>query len=458
MHSSEHVKIDSYSLATPEKRSQYTVSVVGCGRMGLPHACLFADAGFKVIGVDKNPKILAALASGRSPFEEPGLEEKVGKHIREGRFTITSNGEYAASKSDVIVLVVPTLVDEKLQPDYSYIEKACEEMGRGLRRGALFIVASTVGPGVTETLVKEKLEKASGLKAGRDFSLAYSPIRGMAGRVLRDIANYVRVVGGIDDKSVKLACKFLDTITKAGTIPVSSIKVAETFKLFLNVQRDLNLALANELAMLCERLGIDYLEVRELANVDPYSHLLFPGLVGGHIPKDPYLLIREAEGLGLDLTIAKTARKVNETMVDHSLQLVVEALKECGKNPKESIVAVLGVSYRADVKERRGSRAITLIEGLSRRGVKVRVYDPYFRVEDLSDLGCPVGKTLEEIVKGADCIAITVGHRSFRELNLEELKGLMAVKPALVDLACLMNPKKVRETGFVFRGLGRPPR
>ncbi|MCD6530023.1 nucleotide sugar dehydrogenase [Candidatus Bathyarchaeota archaeon] len=458
MHGSEPVKIDLSSLSTPEGRSRYTVSVVGCGRMGLPHACLFADAGFKVIGVDKNPKILEALASGRSPFEEPRLEEKISRHVKEGRFTVTGDCAYAASKSDVIVLVVPTLVDDKLKPDYSYVEKACEELGIGLRRGSLFIVASTVGPGVTETLIKERLEKFSGLKAGRDFSLAYSPIRGMAGKALHDIENYVRVVGGIDDKSVKLACRFLDIITKAGTIPASSIKVAEAFKLFLNVQRDLNLALANELAMLCERLEIDYLEVRELANIDPYSHLLFPGLVGGHIPKDPYLLIEEAEGLGVDLKIAKAAREVNETIVGHSLQLLIDVLKECGKSLNGSNVAVLGVSYRADVKERRGSRAVTLIEELSRRGVKVKVYDPYFRSEDLSDLDCRVEGTLEKTVKGVDCVVVTVGHRRFKELNLEELKSLMAAKPALVDLARVVDPKKAWEAGFKFRGLGRPSR
>ena len=409
MYSSEPIKINLSSLTTPEGRSLYTVSVVGCGRMGLPHACLFADAGFKVICVDKNPKTLEALASGRSPFEEPGLEKKISKHFREGRFTVTSDSAYAASKSDVIVLVVPTLIDEGLRPDYSYIEKACEELGKGLRKGTLFIVASTVGPGVTETLIKERLEEASGLKAGRDFSLAYSPIRGMAGKALRDIENYVRVVGGIDDKSVKLACRFLDTITKAGTIPASSIKVAEAFKLFLNVQRDLNLALANEFAILCERLGIDYLEVKDLANVDPYSHLLLPGLVGGHIPKDPHLLIKEAEDLGVDLKIAKTARKVNEMMVDHSLQLLIESLKECGKKLNEARVAVLGVSYKADVKERRGSRGIAFIEKLLRRGIKVEVYDPYFRPEDLSDINCRVGETLEETVKGVDCV-VTVSY------------------------------------------------
>jgi len=423
--------------------------------MGLPHACLFADAGFHVIGVDKNSRTLEALSRGESPFHEPGMEEKISKHVKERRLIVTSDTVEAASKSDVIMLIVPTVIDEKLRPDYSHVVEACDEVGKGIRSGALVIVASTVGPGVTESMIKERLEDASGLKAGRDFGLAFSPIRATAGRTLYDIEHYVRVVGAIDRRSLESACAFLETIVKAGTIPVSSIKVAEAFKLFQNVQRDVNIALANEFGILCEKLGIDYLEVREVANVDPYCHLLIPGLVSGHIPKDPYLLIKEAEDLETELKIVKTAREVNEGVVKHTLQLLKDALNECGKRLKDSKVTVLGVSYRANVKESRGSRAINIIKMLMDEGVELRVYDPYFTPEELSGLGCPVEETLMKAVEEADCLLITVGHNQFRELNPKKLKTWMSESPAIVDLGHVMNPHEVREEGIVYRGLGR---
>ncbi|MEM2876155.1 MAG: nucleotide sugar dehydrogenase, partial [Candidatus Bathyarchaeia archaeon] len=377
--------INRDSLSTFEGRSRYTVCVVGCGRMGLPHACLFASAGFRVIGVDKDPRVIESLSKGESPFEEPGLDGLVSKHVREGRLTVTKDCTEAASRSDIIVLIVPTTVDRELKPDYSHLKEACLEVGGGMRLGTLLIVASTVGPGVTETMIRDTLEKASGLKAGRDFGLAFSPIRATAGRTLYDIEHYARVVGGINHSSLESACTFLETIVKAGTLPVSSIKVAEVVKLFQNVHRDVNLALANEFALLCEKLGVDYLEAREAAVTDPYCHLLVPGLVSGHIPKDPYLLIKEAEEHEADLRVVKVARSVNESVVKHALQLLEEALEECDKKLVGAKVAVLGVSYKANVKEFKGSKAIEVIRMLMKRGTKLRVYDPYFTSKDLSD-------------------------------------------------------------------------
>lgn len=455
MQNSTIMESDEKDLGTPEKRWNYTVCVVGCGRMGLPHACLFAQAGFKVLGVDKDYSILSAVKKGKSPFQETGLDEIIAKQVKAGQFTITDDAEEAASKSDVLILVVPTLVDEKNRPDYSYIEKACEEVGRGLRSGSLVIVASTVGPGITENLVRENLEKASGLKAGKDFGLAFSPIRATSGRVLYDVTHYVRVLGAIDNKSLRAASLVLETVVKAGTIPVSDIRVAEAVKLFQNVQRDVNIALANEFASFCEKAGIDYLEAQKVANTDPYCHLLIPGLVSGHIPKDPYLLVREAQNLSVKLRMVEHAREINESVVKHTVQLVREALRECGKTLRGANTAVFGVSYKPNVKEPKGSRAINIVKMLEAEGANVKVYDPFFKPKELTELEYPAGRSLANVTKGADCLIITVGHDQFGKLDFKRLKTLMRAPFAIVDMGHVINPAKAKQEEIVYRGFGR---
>lgn len=201
-------------IETPEKRRKYVVSVIGCGRMGLATACLFAEAGFKVIIVDVNQCVINLLKRGKAPSTEPSLDTLIKKHVKDSRLEAVNEAREAASASDVIVFIVPTPVDQKKKLNYSRVEKVCKEVGMGLRSGALIIFESATGPGVTESLVKEALEDASGLKAGIDFGLAYSPIRTFSRRVLRDIATYPRVVGAINKQSLMAACLVLSTITK----------------------------------------------------------------------------------------------------------------------------------------------------------------------------------------------------------------------------------------------------
>ncbi|HEX69488.1 MAG TPA: nucleotide sugar dehydrogenase, partial [Candidatus Bathyarchaeota archaeon] len=251
------MEIDEETLSSPEVRRKYTICVVGCGRMGLPTACLFAEAGFKVIGADKNRKIVELINGGKSPIPEPGVEELVSKHVKDKRLAATTNTGEAVAQSDIIIIVVDTPVDKKMLPDYSRLEAACKDVGKKLKKGSLVIIASTVGPGITESLVKGWLENSSGLEAGTDFGLAYSPTRATAGRTLYDISHYARLIAGIDEKSLKVASLVFKTIVTSGMVPLSSIKAAETVKLFQNIYRDVNLALTNEFALFCEKAGID---------------------------------------------------------------------------------------------------------------------------------------------------------------------------------------------------------
>lgn len=446
--------LEEEDLDAPERRRKYTVNVVGCGRIGLPTACLFAEAGFKVIGADVNSRVVALLNKGKTPFSEAGLEALLKKHVKDGSFTATTNIRKAVSASNIIVLVVPTPIDQK-KPDYTFVERPCKEIGRGLQAGALVIVASTTGPGITETIIKEALENASGLKAGVDFGLAYSPTRAAPGQVLRDIATYARVVGAINEKSLKVASLVLGTIVKGGIVEVGDMKTAEAVKLFENVQRDVNLALANDFAQFCEKIGIDYLEAQRAANTQPYCHLLVPGIVAGHIPKDPYLLLEEAENVNTKLRMLLLARKINDEMPAHTVRLVKDALKQCGKPLRRAKISILGVSYRPNVKEQRGSKTKELVKKLRAKGAIVRVYDPFYSQKELTENGYPAKKTLTNVVEGTDCLVIAVGHDRFNRLNLKRIKFLMKKPAAIVDMGHVIDPVKAEKEGFIYRGAGR---
>jgi len=447
--------LEKGDLDAPEKREKYRVGVVGCGRMGLPTACLFAEAGFKVLCADTSPQVVNSINEGRAPFSEPGMDALIKKHVKGGRLKATNDNKEAASLSDIILLVLPTFVDDKGKPDYGPFEKVCKEVGMGLRSGSLIVVESTTGPGITETLFKGGLEKASGLRAGVDFGLAHSPIRATSGHVLRDIATYPKVVGAVNERSLDVACLVLGTVTKGGMVRVRDLKTAEAVKLFENVQRDVDLALANELALLCEKMGIDFMEAAKAANTQPYSHLLSPGIVSGHIPKDPYLLIDEAENVNAKLRMTILARKINDEMLRHTLRLTEDALRRCGKTLRRAKIPVLGVSYRPNVKNPVGTSTRELVTMLSSRGAKVLVYDPFFSYDELVDMGYPTERTLEKTVEGADCLVIAVGHDKFRRLNLKRIKFSFRSPAAIVDMGHVIDPAKAEEEGFVYRGVGR---
>lgn len=442
-------------LDVPEKRRKYTVGIVGCGRIGLPTACLFAEAGFRVIGADVNSRVVALLNKGKPPFFEKGLGTLLKKNVKNGLFSATTNLREEASVSDIILFVVPTPIDERKKPEYSFIEKPCKEVGMGLCAGSMVIVASTTGPGITETVVRETLENASGLKAGVDFGLAYSPTRATPGRVLKDIATYTRVIGAINEQSLKVASLVFSTIVNGGIFKVRNMKTAEAVKLFENVYRDVNIALANDFAEFCEKAGIDYLEAQRAANTQPFCHLLIPGIVGGHIPKDPYLLSEEAENVNVKLRMLLLARKINDERTTHTIRLVRDALRQCGKPLRRARIAILGVSYRPNEKESKGSKTEELARMLRRKGAIIQVYDPFYSLKELTDMDYPGQKTLTKVVEGADCLVIAVGHDRFKRLNLRRIRLLMKKSPVLVDMGHVTAPAIVEKAGFIYRGIGR---
>jgi UDP-N-acetyl-D-mannosaminuronic acid dehydrogenase len=449
------MKLEAKDLDTAEKRGKYTVCVIGCGRIGLPTASVFAETGFQVIGVDADPSVIGALRKGKASFIETGLATLVKKCVKAGRIKATGDAIKAVSQSDIVLIVVATMVDEKRKPDYSHIERACKDVGMGLRRGTLIILSSTVGPGVTENLVRDALENASGLKAGKDFGLANSPTRAAPGRVLQDLVTYARIVGAINEESFRVADLILGTICKGKIIKVRDMRTAETVKLFENVYRDVCLALSNDFGLLCEKTKVDYLEAQAAANTQPYCHLLRPGIVGGHIPKDPYLLLEEAENAGANLSLVALARKINDAMPQHAVQLARDALGRYQKPFRRAKIALLGVSYSPNTKEHRGSAIGRMVKAFTDKGALVRVFDPLYSYKELKDLGYPAERTLSKAVEGTDCIVIVVGHNRFKRLNLKKLKMLMTKSASIVDMGHVIEPERAEKAGFIYRGVGR---
>ena len=451
------MKMSPENVATEIKKGNIIITVIGLGWMGLPLACLFADAGAKVVGMDLNQKVVEAVNKGDCPNPEPGLSKILKKNVSKGNLEATRSINKALSKSKVIIITIPTMVTKYGKSDYSILEKLCCEIGRRLQKNSMVILESTVAPTVTERIVKSTLEKHSGLKVERDFGLAYSPIRAMGGSVLKDMQNYARVVGANDKKSLELACAIKSIIVKGKIIRVTDLRTAEASKIFETVYRDINIALVNELAKFCEKAGVDFMEARRAANSQPFSHLLIPSIgVGGHcLPMYPYMLLTETKLLDVPLKIVKEGRKVNESMPNHALRLIANGLKTCGKTLKMARVTILGISYRSNIKEIRFSPAIELIRLLERRGCRIRVYDPEFSHSEIAKMGYKTEPTFERAIEKSDCIVVTVGHKEFKNLRPQKIAAHASRPCVIVDGSHIFNPRAVEKAGIIYRGIGR---
>ncbi len=359
-----------------------TVAVVGAGKMGLPLAAQFATHGWTVIAVDVNPAVIEAINAGRSHVgEEPGLAEMVATVHAEGRLRATLDAAAAAREADVVVLIVPVMLDAEHQPDYRYMDPAVASIAPGVHEGSTVIFETTLPIGDTRHRFAPVLEHASGLTGDREFFLAFSPERLFSGAVLANLAAYPKLVGGIGPASTDRAARFYASVLDAEIVAMSSSEAAEFSKLADTTYRDVNIALATEFAHAADALGIDVQEVIAAANSQPYSHIHQPGIgVGGHcIPVYPHLLLSRAPGLRL----VQTAREVNDAQSDRAVASLHALLGGLVGAP----VLVLGLTYREGVKELAYSRALPLIAALRAAGADVAGYDPLMDPAEVEALG-----------------------------------------------------------------------
>jgi len=396
------------------------VAVYGLGKMGLPIAATFAERSGNVTGVDLDPAVVAAIESGECPVRgEPSLPELVRSQVESDRFTATTDGDLAAAAGRIHVVIVPTLVDENDAPDLSHLQAAIETIAGGLDVGDAVFVESTVPPRTCADVIRPTLADRSDLDPG-DFGLAFCPERTASGRALRDIrSSYPKVVGGVDPASTRAARRVYECITDNDVLTVADTTTAECVKVFEGLYRDVNIALANELATFVDEIGVDVVDAIEVANTVPYCDLHTPGAgVGGHcIPYYPYFLLQQFDTPG---TLLETARQRNDAMpafvVDH-LEALVE---ESGRGTlADADVTVLGVTYRPGVDEIRASPAHEIVAACNRRGANVSVVDPVCSTLEAFDA---TSRTVEQFQQSSpDGVVLVTNQPAFDDIDWELL-------------------------------------
>ncbi len=445
----EGLNMAYHQLLTKIKNKKARVCIVGLGYVGLPTAAICAKKGYSVVGIDIKTEVVEKVNRAISPINEPGLDEII-REVVPSRLFATDSYE-AISEADVVVVVVQTPLSREGEPDLTALLSASEGVAEHLREGALVVVESTVPPGTTRKKVLPLFEKR-GFTLGENFFLAYSPERAIPTRTVEEIQTNPRIVGGAEDKSRELAKSFYTNITSGGVF-TTDLEVAELVKVIENTYRDVNIALANEIALLCESLGIDAIEAIELANKHPRVNFHMPGAgVGGHcLPKDPHFLIKTAERLGIDLKLIKAARERNSTMPEHIVHKLERALRERGKNIKKAKIAILGLAYKGNTDDLRETPAKPIIKKLLSLGAEVFSHDPYAK----HDFGGKFSNNLEEAVKNADAVVVVTDHSEYKKLDLKKIRQLLKPGAVVIDGRRVLSPEEVEKLGMAYYGVGR---
>ena len=400
------------------------VGVIGLGYVGLPLATAFAEAGLSVLGFDMQKEKISAINKGESYIRDVS-GERLLQVVKDKKLKAT--GDYHDMKqADVICICVPTPLTKTKEPDLTFVISVSEMLVDILRKGQLIVLESTTYPGTTRELVQPILER-SGLKAGRDFYLAFSPERVDPSNSKYTVKNTPKVVGGIDDESTRLTKSLYQKVTKT-VIPVSSPDVAEMTKLFENIFRSVNIALVNELASLCENMKISVWEVIQAASSKPFGYMPFypgPG-VGGHcIPLDPYYLSSKAKEFAFHTKFIELAAEINENMPHHIAHLVMEALNTQGKSLKDSKLLVLGAAYKKDVTDTRESPCIRLMEILQSKGAKLSYNDPYVPNINISGEILASKELKLENISSFDCVIIATDHSPYDYEDIVDRSSLV---------------------------------
>lgn len=418
------------------------ICVVGLGYVGLPLAVRFSKF-FEVIGFDINKKRIFQLKKGKDYSGE--ISEK---ELANSKILFTHNPQ-KIKKADFIIVCVPTPIDKFKKPDLSHLKSASVIIGKNLKKNAIVVYESTVYPGVTEEVCAPILEKYSKLKLGKEFKIGYSPERINPGDKEHTIDKIIKVVSGMDGETTEIIAKVYGRAIPAGIHRAPNIKTAEAAKVIENIQRDLNIALMNELSNIFYKMGLHTKDVLEAAATKWNFHKYYPGLVGGHcIGVDPYYLTYKAEELGYHPEIILAGRRINDNMHKFVVEKLIKSLNKVGKLPSKSKVLVMGLTYKENVKDARNSRVKYLIEELKEFGIEILCCDPLLEDEivekNFGVKNCPFKKI--------DAIILASPHNEFKGVGLDGLKKKLNAPP-LLDLKGLFDRKEAEEKGFMWEGL-----
>ena len=421
------------------------ICVTGLGYVGLPLAYEFDRIGHDVIGFDIDPERIDQLRSGIDPTGDIGHSE-----IAEADIEFTTD-EDAIEAADFVLIAVPTPVDEMKNPNLEYVQSAGEMVGRHITRETTVVLESTVYPGATREILTPALEEASGLTAGEDFFVGYSPERMVPGDEEHGLRNVVKVVSGQDEEVLEAVASLYEGIVDAGVHRAPSIEVAEASKCVENTQRDINIALVNELAIASENLGIDGRAVLEAAKTKWNFHDYRPGLVGGHcIPVDPFFMVYQSERNGYSPKLIQQAREVNEFMPKHVGELVLKTMNDCGTVPRESTVLVLGLAYKPGVADVRTSAVDGTIDYLREYDVEVVGFDPYADNDEMRE---EFGIEIQEQISfaGVDGILLATPHDLFLGIDYRSAAIEMGENPFVLDVDGVIDADEMEAYGFEYR-------
>ena len=404
------------NLLNKIEKKEITVGVVGLGYVGLPLAVEKAKAGFKTIGFDVQDEKVKMVNEGHNYIGDV-VDNDLKEIVKNGMLKATSDFSFIKDV-DFIAICVPTPLDEHQQPDISYVENSAKEISKYLSKETMVVLESTTYPGTTEELIKPILEKGSGLKCGQDFYLGFSPERVDPGNTVYKTKNTPKVVGAIGKDATEVIAKMYRTVLGADIHEVSSPAVAEMEKILENTYRNINIGLVNELAMLCEKMGISLWEVVDAAKTKPYGFQPFypgPGLGGHCIPLDPYYLDWKAREYGFHTSLIQASGIINDRMPEYCVERASKILSSKFKKAMNGAkVLVLGVAYKNDIDDYRESPALKVIEELQKEGAEVEFYDPWIsKYKYKGEIHEGLEKIDEETVKNADIVIFTAAHSNF---------------------------------------------
>lgn len=439
----------------PDIGTSESVAVVGLGYVGSSLSTLLADEGYEVIGIDVDPELVESVNNGICPIEEDGITKRFERHIVSERIAATTSYD-AIENAETIIVTVGTPLAEA-NPDISAVKAATKSIGKNLSEGQLVIYRSTLPATVTESKLVPILESASNLEAGIEFDVAFCPERMAEGTAYEDLSSTPVVVGGLTEQSQSATESFWET-SGLDTIGVSSPTAAEFTKLADNWWIDLNIALANEIALLAEELKVDAMEVISAANTLPKGqhnvNILYPGAgVGGScLLKDPWFVANLGEKHGLDLETPRVSRRVNEQMPDHMLELISEGLDTL----EDAKVTILGYAFKAGTDDTRNTPAGKIVDGLLETGADVHITDPFVPAETVeSEVGISPSR-LPEALDNVDAVVIVTGHDQYQSLSVETLeKYIGSTDAVVVDGRFVFDPDEFSETPLTYIGVGR---
>jgi len=450
-------KLNSSQIQNNLAENSLKIGVVGIGRIGLPTALCIANAGFETIGIDINKKLVNMINSKDYPLkDEPEFDKIFDTVISKQKLSATTNINDAIPECDIIILSLPTPMDNQNIPDYNALLTVGASLNKLLSNGQIVIVESTVEPGFVENELLETIEgQNKSLKSGIDFHLAVCPETANPGEIMKDFQKLPRLVGSIDEKISPIVSALYTFVFGVELIQMPNCKTANAVKLTTNVFRDINIAFVNELALLFEKLGIDTFTVIEAAkrkyNFQP--HFPGPGVGGPCLPVNSYQYLNSSKKIDTNfLKIVQDARKINESMPQHVIKLLEDAFSESKDSLENSTVTILGISYKPNVHDVQIAPSETIIKLLKEKNVNIKIFDPYFISEEV--FGQKTENSISEAITGSDAILIVTAHNEFNNLSYEILSSSMN-QPILVDCTGKIDPQNIKSKSIIFRGIGR---